>query len=64
MYRDRFGPFNHSLRMERMMALSASLHFKGLEPSSLMVWPKREEEEASVESVFAMLKSVARKKDK
>jgi len=47
--------------MERMLALCTSLHFRGLEPSSLMNWPKRAEEEASVESVFAMFKSIAKK---
>lgn len=49
--------------MERMQALCASLHFKGLEPSALMTWPKREEQEADIGAVFAMLKSVANQKD-
>jgi hypothetical protein len=49
--------------MERMLALCTSIHFRGLEPAKLMTWPKAVEEEANVESVFAMFKSIARKKD-
>ena len=61
MYREKFGPFNHTLRMERMLARCTSLHFKNLDPGNLMDWPKEPEVEASIESVFAMIKSAARK---
>ncbi len=47
--------------MERMLAKTASLHFKGLDPSKLMEWPKEEPQEATLDGVFGMLKSVARK---
>lgn len=60
-YRHQYGPFNAPLRMERMLAKTASLHFKGLDPSKLMEWPKEEPQEATLDGVFGMLKSVARK---
>ena len=47
--------------MERMLAKTASLHFKGLDPGKLMEWPKEEPQEATLDGVFGMLKSVARK---
>ena len=46
-----------------MLAKTAALHFKGLDPIKLMDWPKEEPQEATLESVFGMLKTVA-KKDK
>jgi len=46
-----------------MLAKTAALHFKNLDPSKLMEWPKDEPQEATLEGVFGMLKTVS-KKDK
>jgi hypothetical protein len=46
-----------------MLAKTAALHFKNFDPSKLMEWPKDEPQEATLEGVFGMLKTVS-KKDK
>ncbi len=62
-YRHQYGPFNAALRLEKMLAKTAALHFKNFDPSKLMEWPKDEPQEATLEGVFGMLKTVS-KKDK
>lgn len=47
--------------MERMLAITTAMHFKGLDAKKLMEWPKAPPQEATIEGVFGMLKSVARK---
>jgi hypothetical protein len=51
------------LRNERALARMTALHFKGLDPNKLLEWPKEPEEEATLEGVFSMFKSMSKKKE-
>lgn len=60
-YREQYGPFHLGLRNERALARMTALHFKGLDPNKLLEWPKEPEEEATLEGVFGMFKSMGKK---
>lgn len=62
-YREQYGPFHMGLRNERALARMTALHFKGLDPNKLLEWPKEPEEEATLEGVFGMFKSMSKKKE-
>lgn len=49
------------LRNERALARMTALHFKNLDPNKLLEWPKEPEEEATLEGVFSMFKSMGKK---
>ena len=61
LYRQQYGPFNTALRLEQMMAKTTALHFKSMDPQKLLTWPKEPDQDATIEGVFGMLKTVARK---
>ena len=62
LYRERYGPFNAPLRIERMLAtVAAPFLGKNVKAADLLTWPKEPEPEATIEGAFALFAGLASK---
>lgn len=58
-YVEENGPLNSMLRIEAAVARAVSPFLKGVKPKDLMIYPREQEQPASIETVFALFKSKA-----
>jgi hypothetical protein len=58
MYREKFGPFNQSLRADAAIARAITA-MRGGKPGDYMPWPKEPEPVATLDDVFGVMKIAA-----
>lgn len=58
MYREKYGPFNQSVRTDAAMA-RAIVSMRGGRMADFMPWPKQPEPEASLDDLMAIFKTAA-----
>ena len=61
LYRQKNGPLNPMLRLDAAVARAVSPFIPKTKPRDFMPWPKEVEQEATVENLFALIKTAARK---
>lgn len=61
LYRQKNGPMNPMLRTDAAIARAVSPFIQKTTPRDFMPWPKEPEVEATVEDVFRLIKTAARK---
>jgi len=62
LFEETFGPLHLAIRFEHAVARAVQPFLKDATVEKLMIWPKKQEEPASLEGVFGLLKASGKKK--